>query len=161
MTPELEYLRQACQIARRDSHDPRTHVGAILVSRAGLPVYAANQIPPGVLRNLSRTEPPRKYKFMEHAERNAIYAAASAGICTREATLYAPWFSCADCARGIICAGIKEVVGLASLRAATPERWERDIAMAEQMMQEAGVVTRWLSGVVGESIRFDDKDIAV
>jgi len=161
MTLELDYLKQACRIARRESHDPRTHVGAILVSRRGVPVYAANQLPPGVFRTLSRLEPPAKYKFMEHAERNAIYTAAAAGICTHEATLYAPWFSCADCARGIICAGIKEVVGLASLRAATPERWERDIAMAEQMMNEAGVATRWLAGTVGESIRFDDKDIAV
>lgn len=158
---ELEYLRQACQIARRESHDPRTHVGAILVSRRGIRVHAANQLPPGVFRTLARLEPPLKYAYMEHAERAAIYAAAAAGICTHGATLYAPWFSCADCARGIICAGIKEVVGLASLRAATPERWERDIAMAEQMMNEAGVATRWLAGTVGESIRFDDKDISV
>jgi len=161
MTPELDYLKQACQIARQESHDPRTHVGAILVSHRGIPVYAANQLPPGVFRTLSRLEPPRKYKYMEHAERAAIYAAAAAGISTEGATLYAPWFSCADCARGIICAGIKEVVGLASLRAATPERWEHDIAMAEQMMQEAGVATRWLAGTVGESIRFDDRDISV
>jgi dCMP deaminase len=131
------------------------------VSRRGVAVWAANTFPPGVLRSLSRLEPPRKYKFMEHAERNAIYAAASAGICTHGATLYAPWFACPDCARGIICAGIAEVVGLASLRAATPERWERDIATAEQMLQEAGVATRWLAGTVGEKIRFDDREIAV
>ncbi len=161
MTPELNYLKEACRIARNESHDPRTHVGAILVSKRGVPVWAANTFPPGVFRTLSRLEPPSKYKFMEHAERNAIYAAASAGICTHSATLYAPWFSCADCARGIICAGIAEVVGLASLRAATPERWERDILTAEQMLQEAGVATRWLAGTVGESIRFDDRDIQV
>jgi len=28
-------------------------------------------------------------------------------------------------------------------------------------MQEAGVATRWLAGTVGETIRFDDKDISV
>ena len=161
MTHELDCLRQACRYARKHSHDPRTHVGAMLVSSWGVPVMAANQLPPGVFRSLSRLEPPRKYRYMEHAERSAIYAAASAGICTHGATLYAPWFSCADCARGIICAGIKEVVGLVSLRAATPERWERDIAMAETMMQEAGVATRWLAGTVGEVIRFDDRDINV
>lgn len=158
---ELDYLRQACRIAREQSHDPRTHVGAILVSTRGISVHAANQLPPGVVKTLARLEPPWKYRYMEHAERNAIYAAASAGISTHGAKLYAPWFSCADCARGIICAGIAEVIGLASLRAATPERWEKDIATAEKMLQEAGVATRWLAGTVGESIRFDDRDIAV
>jgi dCMP deaminase len=161
MTPERDYLKQACQHARKHSHDPRTHVGAILVSCRGVPVYAANQLPPGVVKTIARLEPPFKYAYIEHAERNAIYAAASAGICTQGATLYAPWFSCANCARGIICAGVKEVVGLASLRAATPERWEQDIAMAERMFIEAGIATRWLAGTVGETIRFDDRDITV
>jgi hypothetical protein len=33
--------------------------------------------------------------------------------------------------------------------------------MAEMMMQEAGVATRWLAGTVGETIRFDDRYISV
>lgn len=157
---ELDYLRQACLYAAEHSQDPRTHVGAVLVSR-GLRVMAANTLPPGVAANASRLESPAKYFYMEHAERNAIYSAASAGICTHGAVLYAPWFSCADCARGIICAGIAEVVGLSSLRAATPARWEADIATAERMLQEAGVAARWLTGSVGATIRFDDREIAV
>lgn len=157
---EIDYLREACLHAAKNSQDPRTHVGAVLVSR-GMRVLAANTLPPGIAAEASRLESPAKYRFMEHAERNAIYSAASAGICTHGAKLYAPWFSCADCARGIICAGIAEVVGLASLRAATPERWEADIATAERMLQEAGVATRWLAGSVGAVIRFDDREIAV
>lgn len=157
---EIDYLRQACLHAAKHSHDPRTHVGAVLVS-GSTRVVAANTLPPGVAATNARLSPPHKYRYMEHAERRAIYTAAAAGISTRGSKLYAPWFSCADCARGIICAGISEVVGLSSLRAATPERWEADIVEAEKMLQEAGVATRWLSGTVGATIRFDDKEIAV
>jgi dCMP deaminase len=48
---------------------------------------------------------------MEHAERDAIYKAAFVGMQTEGATLYVPWFACADCARAIIAAGITRVVG--------------------------------------------------
>lgn len=161
MTPELDALRQALLYAAGHSQDTRTHVGAVLVPESGDPVYAANTFPPGVAAIGSRLLPPDKYRYVEHAERNAIYKAALAGVKTHGAVLYAPWFSCADCARGIICAGLREVVGLASLRVATPERWERDIATAERMLQEAGVATRWLAGSVGVTIRFDDRDIFV
>jgi dCMP deaminase len=42
---------------------------------------------------------PAKHKWTEHAERNAIFAAARAGIPIDGCTMYLPWFPCMDCAR--------------------------------------------------------------
>jgi dCMP deaminase len=102
-----------------------------------------------------RRSAPEKYLFIEHAERAAIYRAASLGVSTAGASLYCPWFACCDCARAIIMAGISEVVGLVSLRNATPERWQENIKLAEKMLAEAGVGQRLLAVELGEWLRFD------
>lgn len=152
---DLDVLRLALEIGQDRSSDPRTRVGAVLVCRGQMIGYGANRTPPGV-----RYRQSQKYDVTEHAERDAIYAAALAGHQTAGASLYAPWFACCDCARGIILAGIREVVGLASLRAATPARWAENIALAETMLDEAGVGMRWLAGEAGVTITFDGRDFS-
>jgi hypothetical protein len=47
------------------------------------------------------------------------------------------------------------VVGLVSLRNATPERWQSNIAIAEKMLAEAGVGQRLLAVELGEYLKFD------
>jgi len=153
---DADYLRLACRHAATHSDDPRTQVGAVLV-RSGYVVMEANRLPTGVARDPERLHGESKYKFIEHAERGVIYKAAAAGIQTSGAKLYCPWFSCPDCARAIICGGVSEVVGLISLRNATPSRWEPEISIAERMLSEAGVTMRWIAGRVGEQILFDGK----
>ena len=153
---ELDYLREACRYASGFSDDPRTQNGAVLVSGKRM-VYATNRIPPGVAHESHRLEPPLKYSFIEHAERGAIYAAAAAGVPTAGAILYCPWFACVDCARAIILAGIKEVVGLAVSRNATPQRWADNVNLAEAILREAGVGQRWLAGEVGVTMIFDGR----
>ena len=98
---------------------------------------------------------------MEHAERGVIYQAALQGVPTAGCKIYCTWFSCIDCARGLICSGVKEIVGLSSIRSETPPRWEAEITQAERMFCEAGVSLRWLSGPIGATIRFDDRDLMV
>jgi dCMP deaminase len=156
---DLDHLRRACLHAIANSDDVHTHVGAVLV-QGGYYVLATNALPPGVRPTPERLGRPEKYRWIEHAERRAIYQAAANGVATKGATLYAPWSSCTDCARAIICAGIVEVVGLSSLRQATPIRWESEIRTAEAMLSEAGVGLRWLSGEVGVTIRFDGQDLS-
>jgi dCMP deaminase len=152
-----DWLRLACRTAAELSDDPRTQNGAVLVAADGRHVIGYNHVPRGVRQHQHRLTAPAKYAFLEHAERAAIYAAARAGIPTEGATLYCPWFACPDCARAIICAGVKEVVGLAGHRNATPERWLGNIIVAETMLAEAGVAMRWLAGAVGETILFDGR----
>jgi dCMP deaminase len=156
---DIDRLHDACRYAVRHSHDPDTQNGAVLVAAGGT-VYAANCVPPGVARPEHRLARPFKYDFIEHAERAAIYKAAEIGLETAGATLYCPWFACTDCARAIVSAGIKEVVGLIALRNATPGRWLLKVEMAEKMLEEAGVSQRLLAGSVGVTVRFDGRDIS-
>ena len=85
-------------------------IGAIIVKDKRIISTGYNGIPIGVSDDLEpRHDRPEKYKWYEHGERNAIYSAAKHGISTNDAILYTNALPCADCARGIIQSGIKEV----------------------------------------------------
>ena len=154
---DIEYLREACRYAVQHSHDPETQNGAVLVTSRQV-IYAANCVPTGVARPDHRLARPFKYDFVEHAERAAIYKAAAAGAATAGSKLFCPWFACTDCARAIVAAGIREVVGLIALRNATPARWLLKVELAEKMLEEAGVSQRLLAHQVGVTIRFDGRE---
>lgn len=158
-----ECLQTALSVAKRFSHDPRTQVGAVLWID-GRMHEAANCIPERLEYRKELVQPPLKYAYIEHAERAVIFKAAQ--DCNREedfrrATLYAPWFACPDCARAIIAVGIKEVVGLASLRSMTPERWMDQVELGERMLSDAGVSQRWICGQVGVRIMFDGQEVVL
>jgi dCMP deaminase len=152
-----DWMKVACQVARDRSDDPRTQNAAVLVAADGRYAVSANRLPHRIARHASRLYSPAKYDYLEHAERAAIYAAAAAGIATEGGTLYCPWFACTECARAIILTGIKEVVGLAGHRNATPARWLENIETAEAMLEEAGVGMRWMTSATGVTITFDGR----
>lgn len=154
---EIDYLREACRYAAANSGDPHTQNAAVLVG-GRMAIYAANAVPTGVGRDGVRMTAPFKYRFIEHAERAVIYKAAATGVPTAGSTMYCPWFACTDCARAIILAGIKEVVGLASVYNATPPRWSENVFQASTMLSEARVSQRWLACDVGVTIKFDGRD---
>lgn len=167
MTTDRDYLQSALNLARRESHDPRTQVGAILLI-GGSQHEAANRIPERVLRNLAKggreLVPPHKYDYIEHAERAVIYDAARSVYDEddfRHAVLYAPWFACPDCARAIVSVGIREVVGLASLQALTPPRWADAIDAGQRILLAGGVSMRWICGEVGARITFDGVEVVL
>lgn len=155
---DIEYLTDAARYAVEYSDDRNTQCGAVLVCYEGKVYRAANWLPLGVRREDARLEAPEKYRWIEHAERAVIYKAAQSGCMVAGATLYAPWFACPDCARALIGAGVSRVVGMLSLRQATPARWENEIRTAETMLSEAGVGMKWLPDRLGVTIRFDGKE---
>jgi len=152
---DLDYLREAYQVAIKYSTDPSTQNGAVIVRDGEIVASGANHFPSGVQESDTRWQRPLKYQFVEHAERNAIYDAASRGIPTRGTTMYCPWFACADCGRAIIQAGVVEVVGHDTPLHATSPNWKDSIAIALQMFEEAGIKYRHVSGEIGEVIRFN------
>lgn len=156
---DVEYLREACRHAADRSEDSHTQVGVVLVAASGRSIYASNRFPAGVARHQHRMDREEKYMYMEHAERAAIYKAAACGLPTAGSRLYAPWAACTDCARAIISAGVREVVGLIVLRNATPERWRKTIWTADQMLMEAGVGVRWVNEKLGVAVMFDGRVI--
>jgi dCMP deaminase len=153
---DIDWLRLAFRAAAEHSHDQRTQNGAVLVPEDGFVWAAANHFPPGVARCQEGAD---KYKFIEHAERAAIYSAAKGGTRTNGARLYCCWFACPDCARAIICAGIREVIGHVTPRSLTPDRWAEQVAVGEKMLRDAGVGMRWLAGPLGETILFDGRRV--
>ena len=78
-----------------------------------------------------------KFSWFEHAERNAIYNAARAGVAIAGCTIYVNRFPCADCARAIIQSGIVCVE--------CPPKPEHDgkldhsFDVSEVMLREAGI----------------------
>lgn len=162
MSSDVDYLRLAVEIAIDHSGDPYTQNGAVLVAienGQAVEARAANGLPPGVAISADRFSRPLKYSFVEHAERGAIYAAARKGLKTAGATLYCPWFACADCARAIICAGVTRVVGHVTPRVLTPARWEESILLADQMLLEAGVQIDLLKENLGVRYLFNGEQM--
>jgi dCMP deaminase len=148
---DIAFLRMAYECAYDFSTDPSTQNGAVLVDASGEPlVEGANHFPTGVEEKEVRWERPLKYSYVEHAERNVIFAAARQGLKTQDLIMYCPWAACSDCARAIIQAGIKEVVchhdPYADERFGMPvaAHWKESIAIALGMLKEAGVGLRWI-----------------
>jgi dCMP deaminase len=147
MLTDQELLVMAYQAATK-SPDPSTQNGAVIPHKSDFGgwdyVTACNTFPEGVEETPERLVRPLKYNFIEHAERNAIFEGAKAGIfnwANHSPVMYVPWFACADCARAIICSGIRKVVGHKRMMDATPDHWKESIQHAFVMFKEAGVET--------------------
>jgi dCMP deaminase len=80
---------------------------------------------------------PLKYKWTEHAERNAFYNAAALGRSTKGCTMYIPWYPCCDCARGIIQCMLKEIVVIEPNW--DDPIWKEDFVITKEMLHEAQI----------------------
>jgi dCMP deaminase len=105
------YMRVARRAAQ-ESPDPSRKTGCLIVLKNGGEVRACNNFTYNVKATPERLERPLKYTFIEHAERNAIYWCALMGYRTNLATMYLPWYPCAECARAIVQSGISRLVAI-------------------------------------------------
>jgi dCMP deaminase len=136
------HFMELCDVIAKKSKDTSTKVGCLIVGPDNeIRGNGYNGMPRGIDDNiLDRHERPTKYKWFEHAERNAIYNCARVGIATKGCRLYVNSMPpCADCARAIIQSGIAEVV-LTTL--AYPARWADSCETALDMLAEAGIKVR-------------------
>lgn len=151
-------LRQAYTLALR-SPDPSTQNGALLLrtDHAYVISQGCNEFPANVEYREERWKRPDKYKYIEHAERNAILGAAKYGQRVEGSTMVAPWAACSDCARAIIQSGVHTLVRHQDASDKSPDFWLEEIVVADQMLHEAGVVVIDVKGKVCEDthrIRF-------
>jgi dCMP deaminase len=139
---DSRFLRLAREISTW-SKDRSTRVGAVIVGADKTPgPYGFNGFPRQVDDDLEvRHSRPEKYKWTEHAERNAIYNAARMGVALKGCTIYVTHVPCADCTRAIVQVGMERVVvDAASLAdAAFAGRWSGDERVTKDMLEEAGV----------------------
>ena len=121
------------------SKDPSTQVGAVTV---GSKKEVLSQGFNGFPRNINDTDEryndrETKYKFVVHAEMNAIYNATYSGTSLDGATLYIYGLPiCSECAKGIIQVGIKKVVVEKSKEL---DNWNDSVKLSKAMFDEAGV----------------------
>ena len=121
------------------SKDPSTQVGAVTV---GSKKEVLSQGFNGFPRNIKDTDErynnrETKYKFVVHAEMNAIYNATYSGTSLDGATLYVYGLPiCSECAKGIIQVGIKKVVVEKSKEL---DNWNDSVKLSKAMFDEAGV----------------------
>ena len=139
--------------AARLSPDPRTQVGAYVVSAPEGSSYRAaighNRAVRGVA--IDWHDPMHKDDYVHHAEEAAIHSASAHGIKTWGATLYCPWSACLRCARTISGAKVQRVVGHRDLMRFSNEvnpKWTGTIAKSLQVLANAGVQCDWVSGPV-------------
>ena len=134
------------RLAASFSKDRSTKVGCVIVRENRVLSLGWNGFPRGIDDDVeARHERPMKYAVTEHAERNAVYNAAREGVSLDAATIYVPWFPCADCARAIIQSGIWDLVAIQPAAGARPD-WAESFAVAQEMLVEADVRIRWYTG---------------
>ncbi len=144
------WLHYAYEGVAKQSHDPSTQNGALLINEQGaLLAIDVNRFPDGVLENDERWERPLKYKIIEHAERNVIFRLARQGIKTESLIMVCPWAACSDCARAIIQCGIKKLVTHKQAHDRSPEFWQKEMDVAFTMLREANVEIVMFDGVLG------------
>lgn len=123
------------------SKDTNSKNSAIIVDQDNIVLSMGyNGFPRGCDDSVAlRYERPAKYLFTEHAERNAIYHAARHGVSLKGCSMYVTLFPCADCARGLIQAGITRLIS--PTPDTTHERWGEHFKTSIIMLDEAKVET--------------------
>lgn len=138
----IEYFREIAQTVSQKSKDNNTHIGAVIVGKDNEIVSTGyNSFPRGINDDVKeRQERPEKYYWFEHAERNAIYNAARVGVSTKNCSIYlSHWFPCADCARGIINAGITTIYCEPVLKTDIKTPFLKSFIRSEEMLRESGI----------------------
>jgi len=136
MASWAEYFMDMASHVSSRSKDPATKVGCVIVTedRAILST-GYNGIPRRVKDLAGRMERPAKYLWTAHAEENAIASAARVGAKLSGAIAYVTHPPCARCARGLIQAGIVQVV----VGPGKTNMPEEEFEVARQMFAEADV----------------------
>lgn len=139
-----EYFMSLVYLVAMKSKDQSSNLGAVVVGPDNeIRSTGYNSFPRGMNdNNQERQERPYKYYFFEHAERNAIYNAVRFGTPLKNCILYTQGIPCCDCARGIIQAGIKEVVYHELWEKDTADIWKKHAEMSLEMFNECRVNVR-------------------
>jgi len=148
-------------ILAEGSKDKRTHIGAVVIGPDHeIRTTGYNSFVRRLNDNIpERQEKPEKDYWFEHAERNAIYNATLIGTSLKGCKMYTNGIPCMDCARGIVQAGILEVI--------VDEEWNktnagRDIEHSNrtiQMFEETGIKLRYWKGKIIRTKKFRRGDI--
>lgn len=145
MSKNHKHMNLARFIANEYSKDRSTKVGCVVIGPGDNVLSTGyNGIARGVKDDVEeRHQRPEKYKWFEHAERNAIFNAARNGIKLQGSSIYVTsLITCIDCARGIIQSGISALYLEESAFSTSNERgqaWIDQWTTSKRMFDESGV----------------------
>jgi dCMP deaminase len=139
-----EYFMAMLDPISNRSKDPNTQVSCLIVGPDNnIRATGYNSFPRGIQDDVSeRFERPEKYFWMEHAERNAFYAAARIGTPLMDSRMYMKGLPCMDCGRGMIQVGIREIIYNAPWQLEwekTTPRYVPDFSRVRILLGEGGV----------------------
>jgi dCMP deaminase len=134
-----------CALLSSWSEDRKRQVGSVIVGPGNEVLGTGyNGLPRGVSaehETRHSREDGEKYFWFEHAERNAIYNMARAGVSTVGCRMYVNNFPCADCARAIIQSGIAQLNSFPPDM--TDAHFSKHYTVAKIMFKESGVDVRF------------------
>lgn len=104
------FITLCCVVAQR-SLDPATKHGCVVIDADRTILSLGYNGPPrGVADADIPLTRPAKYKFMSHAEVNAITNAARSGVSLKGSTFYITGMPCQDCFRHILNVGARRII---------------------------------------------------
>jgi len=142
MIDQVKWDRRFMEVAKLTStwsQDPSSKIGAVIVNAKKIIVSSGwNGFPRGLKDDpLRLNDRETKYKYIVHAEMNAIYNATYNGISLDGTTLYVYGLpTCSECAKGVIQVGIKRVV---MLNQVMPEKWRDSWYTSMGFFTETGI----------------------
>lgn len=156
------YLQDAIRAAKQSS-DPSTQVGSVLVVPTGLGVIvrSCNAVPQRLVDAGYPINQEEKNYCTEHSERRLLFDAARRSFSVSGLTMYCTWASCAECSRAIVDFGISRVVTFSALVERTPDRWRESISHGLRMMRDCGISVVGWRGDIGMrcEFRFNGKTV--
>jgi len=161
------YFMTMAYLAASRSKDESTHAGSIIVRPDNTIVSSGYNSP---IRGMEIEEIPKtrpeKYFYMEHSERNAIFAAAKNEGGLDGCRLYVNFLPCSDGARAIVQTGITEVIVHKEGQAAFDEasgitggEWDSSHAAALNLFKTP--YARSLKGKSGTTVPFPDQRLSI
>lgn len=144
--PDSAYMSLAIDLTKASLDESRKTACVFVDALGNIRASGVNAFPAGVARTAERAARPAKYIFTEHAERNAICAAAKAGRPLNGCTAFVPWFPCADCARVLVQVGTRRLVCF------MPD-WDDlryNFREAREILEEGGVQLTFAPGSIGD-----------
>ncbi len=140
---DKKYMAMAEHVASW-SKDPSTQIGAVAVNDKGQVLSTGyNGFPRGIKDTTRRlSDRPTKYKYIVHAEMNAIFNATYNGVSLDGSTMYVAGLPCcSNCALGIIQVGVKHVVMQGDRNS---ERWKESTDFSVELFDESGVTWEFI-----------------
>ncbi len=148
---DINALMDLALAAARQSPNKVRQVGAlILPSDNAAPLSSCNTFPEGVADLDWRHEGDGRFVWMEHAERNAIYAAARSGRRLEGATIVSTFFPCIDCARAIVQSGMTRLVTYEP--AFDDPVWGASFPRSRIILEEGGVELKFVQAAASKPV---------